>query len=141
MSVCAVLLRLLLCLTLVLNGVTAAVAGTHVQPVALERNATPQAASSVSEAGGMPCHHHSQAGASHAAPMAASAETTDKARHAVRDCCKSGSCRCDCVQHAQAAVPVAVSAPVRIAHAELARHVSPVHASPAISHLIRPPIV
>jgi hypothetical protein len=141
MSVWSVLARLLLCLALALNGVTAAVAGTHLQTTTPDRNAMSQAASPVAEADGMPCHRHSQASAdSHAAPMAASAATPDKSGHATRDCCKSGSCRCDCVQHAQAVIPLAVLAPVQIAHADLVRDVSPGHASPAISHLIRPPI-
>lgn len=57
-----------------------------------------------------------------------------------RDCCRSGACRCACVHQCQAAVFLM---PLQLAPRGNASHLRPMesgHDSPAVPHLIRPPI-
>lgn len=138
MSPWSFLLRVLLSLSLALNGVTAAAAATHMP---LMHEATTQASPAVAAEGNqdMPCHGHhaSKANAGHDAPAATPDKTTSKSSP---DCCKSGACRCACVHAAQAAL---TDWPIAASTVERDLSVRPLllgHAAPALPHLIRPPI-
>ncbi len=126
MSFGALLLRVLLCLGLFVNGSAQARAVTHsVLASHQARVATP------------PCHEAedmkatgSQAHAHHAAP----APTKP-------DCCKSGACDCACSHGAVATMPTLHAEGRHVRHASLVGLPATQYASPALPRLIRPPIV
>jgi len=136
MSLWSTLLRVLLSLSLILNGVATAAAATHAHASAADIQsaiATPVKVSQSAEE--VPCHEHQQA----------ESAVTDKqppapvqpATKSSPDCCKSSTCGCACVQ---AALPgVGLAAPV-LEHSRSVRQLTPAHAAPALPHLIRPPI-
>jgi hypothetical protein len=144
MSLWSILLRVLLSLFLILNGVATAAAATHMQAGDVDLQAVvamPAKASQV-VAEEMPCHQHHQAQSTPAQdePSAAIAPAPAKAKHPSPDCCKSGACSCTCMQGAQAALPgLTFAAPV-LDHSRCVRRLTMAHAAPALSHLIRPPI-
>jgi len=144
MSVWSILLRVMLTVGLILNGSGYAVASSHMQMehTAMAGVAPPNAANSEATAGPA-CTEHPQAmvpvaenAGSDAATDASSVNSLDPSP----DCCKSGACRCACVQQAQAAVPAVVLHQAVIEHVGSVRPMESGHASPAIPHLIRPPI-
>jgi hypothetical protein len=136
MSLWSFLLRVLLSLSLILNGVATAAAVTHthagpgnIQPVI----STPVKVSQAAEV--TPCHQHQ---------LAESAATNDQpsppaepASKSSFDCCKSNTCGCACTQ---ATLPgLNLAAPV-LDHSRSVRRLTLAHAAPALPHLIRPPI-
>jgi hypothetical protein len=143
MSVWSLLLRVLLAGALVFNGVSTAVASVHLGHMgamvpAHSAKVAPVQTTATEEP---PCHQHHQAeavGDSHPAPAAA--DTAAKSGTPSPDCCKSGACRCTCVHHAPVAiVDLGFLVPL-IEHADSVRPMSTRHATPALPHLIRPPI-
>ena len=151
----SILLRLLLCVGLILNGSAYAVASTQMQlthmTAAIEAAAMPQT----------PCHDrmamagmdHSgmdHAGMSHAGmaheQMAMPAE---HAQHdhgqapnaADPDCCKSQTCNCSCLQPAPATAIAFALGGAHIGHSPIARPMPVDHDAPALPYPIRPPIV
>src|SRR3546814_15468258 len=56
------------------------------------------------------------------------------------DCFESGPCRCACLHHGQFAPMTMVASAAIIGHTDSVRPMFSVHASPALPHLIRPPI-
>ena len=123
MSWSALLLRVALCVALVANGMSAAMAGVRMAanaPVAQHADHCHDAATSADPTGATADHPHP--GAKHDA------------------CCHVGACACHCVPQAQ----LAVVAPIVILPTPL--HDVVVHApsaareSPRLAHLIRPPI-
>ncbi|MGH8029431.1 MAG: CopL family metal-binding regulatory protein [Arenimonas sp.] len=119
----SVLLRLLLALALVCQGVAPAWAAARTHVVA---GAAPMA----------DCHvvaGHATAGATTPAPMPAD---THQAGH----CCDGGACQCTCATAAFVLLPRMVAgAPVAMDDDVLQRRVAD-HRAPALAHPIRPPI-
>lgn len=132
MSLRALVLRLLLCLTLVLNGSGYAVAAT--QMALAHGNAS---LSMHREA--MPCGHTADVQASGAATDIASC-TAHGAPPAPADCCQSPQCSCDCLQHASVATPMAVVIAGAPSHTGIAREMHADHVPPLLPNLFRPPI-
>ena len=136
MSARVVLLRLLLCVALVFNGAASAMAS--VQMMQLHAQADDAVASAGMQADAMaestlPCHHGEQAPEESTAPA--------KTKHpATPDCCKSNTCTCACVSPVVAMVPTLAFHDVSMADADDVRAMAPGHATPALPHLIRPPI-
>lgn len=143
MSPRALLLRVLLILSLVLNGSGYAVASTQMHLAHMATVHSTIAAADMHDAA-PPCHEQGgqHAGQSGMHDMATNAAACDDAvtRHAAPDCCQSSQCACDWLQHATATlaqVPVLPSMAVRAPDVR-AMHCS--HAAPALANPIRPPI-
>ena len=127
----AILLRLLLCLALVANGTSAVYASARMafdggmSTTAIGREAEP------------PCHDM--------AAMQDGVMVADTGTHAPPagshdDCCPPGACLCSCVSHAPSILTVhAVALTTGPAASPVSALLSS-HASPALLHLIRPPI-
>lgn len=132
------LLRVVLSVALILNGIGGAVAGARMQAGQL---AAPTAAPPAEATGSaeMSCHAHSGPQSSvHQASKAGSPASPGKVP--VPDCCKSGVCACACAHVAQIALStLQVTAPV-LEHGLAVRRLSLTYATPALPHLIRPPI-
>ena len=137
MKVWPALLRVLVSIALILNGVGGAVAATrmHVAPVAtVEQMASPKVAST-----GMPCHEHQVAQTAADAQHVPSGPLPS-GKAPVPDCCKSGACTCACAHVAAVALPsLQRAAPVPNRNLAI-RRLPMSHAAPALPHLIRPPI-
>lgn len=135
MSASALLLRVMLSVFLILNGIGSAVASvqmTHAGDMAM---AVP-----VSDEAGMPCHgnHDTPAQATQADGITVLA--AGQPSPPGPDCCDSGTCRCACMQQAQAAVAVRLPIDAVILHARAVLPPAAGHSTPALPHLIRPPI-
>lgn len=143
MSLWPLLLRVLLILSLILNGSAYAMASVHmvhgqVGAVAMSDHA-PATASSTK---GSPCHDH-QAQPPTAATQhqgAAPVEAPSNPEPPAPDCCESGACQCACVHQVQAAMPMPALAAAKIEPAGSLRMSKSGHATPALPHLLRPPI-
>jgi len=131
MSARAILLRLLLCFALVLNGVAPAMASVRMHAGTDDRHA---AASEPAQVAGhaMPCHEDGS-------PPMASPEQSPK-QPAAPGCCKSATCACACISHAAAMPPAMAFHGAAMPHAGDIRPMPAGHAAPALPHLIRPPI-
>ena len=127
----AILLRLLLCVALVANGTSAVYASTMMAAGA-GMDATAAASHDAEPpCDDMPAMTHSAMTADHDVPAPPVSHD---------DCCPPGACLCSCVSHAPT-IPAfgAFAIPVRPSAAPVAAlRVS--FASPALPHLIRPPI-
>lgn len=135
MSPRALLLRVLLCISLVLNGSGYAVAATqmHMAHLAADNVAA------MDDADMPPCHSHGDSVEAVAKP----APMTDcESTHAPTqpDCCQSSQCACDCLQHATATLVQLPSPAATIARAPGIATMHDGHAAPALANLIRPPI-
>lgn len=103
-----IVLRLLLCLSLVLNGSGYVVAATQMEMAhwAMEARAIAQAQP--------PCHAANDVAIEQAMPshqgMATGVDTPVDPHGTTPDCCQSALCTCDCLQHATAASTVAAIA-------------------------------
>lgn len=129
------LFRLLLCLSLVLNGTGYAVASTQMQ-IAHWGMAVDTAA----KAAKPPCHDAGEQ-ASHDAGAAAMNDGTAASSHGDQSgCCQSALCTCDCLQHATAAgVFVAMSTSLQPADYTSSLREARA-AAPPLHNLLRPPI-
>ena len=141
----SLLLRLLLVLALIANGVTGAFAATQMQAVHVAGMAAQEkAAAAHADAPKPPCHEQMAAmGDSEAAPQIAppSALDTDPGtEHGSSDCCQAANCACACLQHVAATSTSVHALQVRIGRASGVRPLKMGHATPALRHLIRPPI-
>lgn len=144
MPVPSLLLRVLLSLSLVLNGSGYAMASTHMQMGHHESAATtPQQAHDTVAAADPACHpqHHDSA----SEPATQASDTTPdiapmKSEPPQPDCCKSGACHCACVQQAQAAIPMYSEGNAGMGRADVVFALQAGHAAPVLRHLIRPPI-
>jgi hypothetical protein len=139
----SILLRLLMCVTLILNGSAAAMASVgmpleHAHAMAMN----PGSMSSVAESGheaSPPCHESMAVDtAGHPSPAPAPEQTPDPGSP---DCCTSGSCMCACAQHGFATSVAAFRVEVVSARSGPVHPLSTGHAEPAQPHLIRPPII
>ena len=142
MSVWSALLRVLLSLSLALNGVSTAAAAVHL-PLMLETATQAADSTGVQDAAGqgMPCHGHHGVGAE-VAQDGAPATALDPApeKSSSPDCCKSGLCRCACVHGVQAALLADIDTTAILEHDHSVRPLPLGHVEPAASRLIRPPI-
>ena len=116
MPVRLILLRLLLCVALLLNGTASAMAAARMAIPAAE----PQGMAMMD----------------HAAEPAQAPQGSDPAP----DCCTSGICQCTCVHAAQIALPFVLAPAFDARGARIALPMPAGHAQPALPHLIRPPI-
>lgn len=130
------LLRVLLSIALILNGIGGAVAATRMAtgPASAEAMARAAEAPRVTD---MPCHPHHGVPASHG-PGAG--EPASPVKVPGPDCCKTGACTCACAQVAQVALSAfRLAAPV-LEQSPAPRRLSLAYATPALPPLIRPPI-
>ncbi|HEY0505789.1 MAG TPA: CopL family metal-binding regulatory protein [Lysobacter sp.] len=129
-----IVLRLLLCLSLVLNGAGYAVAATQMQ-IAHQAMAA-QAAAPVSP---KPCHEAGNAASGHETPMAHETAPPAPQGHGT-DCCQTSLCTCDCLQHATAAMTL-VATPTAAPPARCMASPSDTRSPAPPSHTpLRPPI-
>ena len=143
MSPFAILLRVLLSLSLILNGTGTAMAAPRMLIDHAATSATKPVEATANVATAAPCHHHAgMAANAHeaSAGIADGANKAVKSQQPASDCCKSGICGCACLQ-ATPAVVAAVSLPAAVVGRDAGAWViMPKHASPALAHLIRRPI-
>lgn len=141
MSLPALLLRLLLCMTLVLNGSGYAVAATQMQlthMAAAEQEH--RLATVVVHNAPAPCH--SQVPEEETAPAMsqdAVQSGSTASQHGSPDECQM-LCSCDCLQHASLAMLGLMPPTSERLNAPSTRRIPAGHAAPALSNLIRPPI-
>lgn len=154
MSLSALLLRVLLCVSLIANGVGFAQASTRMQLAHASHRAHDVAGPGADGAsvqchpgmtmashGGeaMPAMDHAAMG--HGVSDANDASpATDQAPDEPADCCDGKTCQCACTQHASAGFIPEVSPGAMPAHSAIAMGGNSQHASPRLPHLIRPPI-
>ena len=141
MSLGAILLRVLLCLALVFNVASTAVASVHAMQMDMHGGTEPMRATAspgiADDGSSMPCHHGAHATSGHG-----DGSPGNKASKGgpVPDCCKSDACDCACIGHACAMVAaVSLHGPMK-AIAVRAWSMVPAHPAPPLPHLIRPPI-
>jgi len=143
MSTRAILLRLLLCVALVLNGAASAMTSVQMMQMHVDGHevASTPVAPMVNAEADMPCHHEGQA--AHPQDAAADGETPgmDKQPQQSPDCCKSSTCACACVHQTAAMVPMMASQEGVVSlHVGSVQTMALDHPTPALPHLIRPPI-
>ncbi len=143
MSPFALLLRILISISLILDGTGTAVSATR---MVVEHAATTHSMpvrANVTAAAMRPCHHQDSMAVAAGTTQAAMAEVPSagtKSSHRSKDCCRSGNCGCACLQGTPAAM-VALTLPRAVLiDVAIASPIKPGHASPALPHLIRPPI-
>ncbi|MBS1939640.1 MAG: CopL family metal-binding regulatory protein [Bacteroidetes bacterium] len=135
----SILLRVLLSLTLVLNGAMSAMAATSMQM----NHATTHVPIKAVAQQDTSCHQHHQArvAASDSASSGKSLPAPEKSKHPAPDCCKFGTCACACTHLAQATFPTFdIGASAFDGHSSSGRWLTSAHTAPALPHLIRPPI-
>ena len=120
------LLRLLLCLGLLVNGSSQVFAVAHPDFAGHEqRVAAPSPCHEASAMETMGSHLHTRSGV-----------PADKP-----DCCRSGTCECACSHGAAPALPLFRVQAHDIAHAAVTSALPTRYASPLLPRLVRPPIV
>lgn len=125
MRASATLLRFVIAVSLMLNGIGTAFASA--QMLQGEGGRMDHAAET-----SMPPCHEDQAPAEDA--------LDGQAQVPQSECCQPGSCTCPCASHTSVALVGKESATNHIAHAASAHAMTLGHAAPALPHLIRPPI-
>lgn len=142
MSAWSLLLRVLICMTLALNGVATAAMSVHMPGAMTSATSAKQIASPQQQATKeMPCHGHHAAGATSALDSTTAVDPKPAADgHGKSGCCKSGLCQCACMQGVQAAMTATLPATVMFGRVVSTRTLPLGHAAPALLHLIRPPI-
>ncbi len=141
-------LRVLLSISLILNGSGYALAGTHGHG-GHGNHGVNAAGSAVVDAEPVadaqpPCHQHEEVDAGQAADLQSDAlqgGTVTGTDEAPADCCKNGACRCGCVHQTQVAVPTFFLRSPAVAPPQAVPELQNRHAEPALPHLMRPPIV
>ena len=135
----SIVLRMLLCVALILNGSGYAFAATQMelQHLAMATEAVDRLTEPAA-----PCHGSATVAAAQAGPHHATSDDCMAAQphKQAEGCCQPSQCSCDCLQHATSAVRHAAPAAhlpheSRIVSVQPARHVSPL-----LPNLFRPPI-
>lgn len=147
MSASNVVLRVLLSLILVLNGIWTAHASVQM-PVSMAMPSNAQAIGAAGDTARSHCAGHASAmaanthAAGHADAPAAASASRDPAGcdPAAPDCCKSSACWCACPQACASLIPSVPQAPLLAAHDRVAGALALAYPAPALPHLIRPPI-
>lgn len=138
------LLRLLLCVALVFNGATSAMASVQMahggMAGATEAVSQPAMADGQTTTESMTCHDQQATTAATEHVATAPTSMLHNVKHQSSDCCKSGVCRCTCVHHVQAAVPAMAFYASWFGHTDGVHSMPLGHAAPALPNLIRPPI-
>jgi len=141
MSPLHILLRFVLCISLILNGSGVAVAATQMQmgDSHLTRQAMPPVAAmpgACHEMPGMeaPAPQHHVAAVDNGTPGSASLAGSPL------DCSDSSGCDCSCAQQAQFAPTAATIGGAMGGDSTAVRPMKAGHPAPAMPHLIRPPI-
>jgi len=143
MSVLSLLLRVLLSISLILNGSGYAMAATHMQMGHGDTAVlAPEQAPDSMSAAEPPCQQHHSGASGPVAQLSDTASDTAavKSEDPSPDCCKAGTCRCACIHQAQVAIPADSLDGAVIEHAGVMHPLKPGHAAPALPHLMRPPI-
>lgn len=141
MPLFAVLMRVLLIVALILNGMGSTVASVQMAGGMMSPESHSLRAAA-SEGGDSSCPEHHATTVAPDADQSAShpSPPVKDGHHPSPDCCKASTCRCACV-HACASVLVAsVQAPVIPAHDLGVIPMVDGRPSPTLPHLIRPPI-
>ena len=141
MSARAILLRVLLCVALVVNGATPAMASAQMVQMHAAHLSDSRAVSRAAQVGNVEpsasCHDQvAQAQPQHAGE----ASDHQQPDQSVPGCCKSSACPCACVHHAAAMMPLVAFHGASIAQGNSVRPMALSHPAPALPHLIRPPI-
>lgn len=141
MSLPAILLRLMLSLALILNGMGVAAASAQMLSGMAILPASPQAENPVAKTDASPCaeHHMTMAGKTDESADS-STPVPPRGDHPVPDCCKSSACRCACIHACPSVTATSVQMPLVLSHDLSGRTMSLGHPTPALPHLIRPPI-
>lgn len=136
------LLRLLLCMTLVLNGSGYAVAATQMQLTHMSAAEQEHRLATVVERD-IPAPCHSQVPVEEEAAPAmwqdAVQSGSSGSQHGSPDDCQT-LCYCDCLQHASLAMMALMPPTSERLSAPSTRRIPAGHAAPALANLIRPPI-
>lgn len=147
MSPFAILLRVVLCIGLVLNGSGYAVAAAQMQVKHLvaASDAMPPAAAAVSQdAAVQPCHEDpgTTAVVSNQSVPAIADTGVDRLQpgQSTPDCCKGTNCAAVCAQSASATITGLSAGHLVISHTSSVRPMRTGHPAPALGQLIRPPI-
>ncbi len=154
MSLFSLLLRVLLCVSLIANGVGFAQASTRMQ-LAHAGHQAHRAQAEVASTVGEECHpgmtmashaDTSMPPMDHAAMDHGDSDTgplvavSDGGSAEPADCCDGTTCQCACTQHASTAFIPAVAPGAALPDSILVMVGTSQHASPRLPHLIRPPI-
>jgi hypothetical protein len=140
MPVWSLLLRLVLCLSLALNPVATAFAGTHAHQQA---RATGPSDPVHTEVARVACHDLAavtEESPAHEPFTHAKRDQGSPVERATVDCCQSDACQCACVHLSQALLPGPAAGLDGVMGAAIIRQAGALHATPALPHLIRPPI-
>lgn len=130
-----IVLRLLLCLVVVLNGTGYAVAATQMHMAHLAMVPAAQQADSAS-----PCHEAAAPETAGITVHSHDAGVSGDDGPAAPSCCKSSLCNCDCLQHATAAMSVVALPAEAPAGAGIAQLRVADRVAPPLPNLLRPPI-
>jgi hypothetical protein len=130
------ILRILLSLVLVLNGIGGAMAAARMQlaPASHEHETGSRDMAGTD----MPCHQ--QDAAAHPDHAMPSGDRVPEKAPAVPDCCKGAACTCACMCIAQAGLLAPALPALRWANLPVVKRLTSGHAAPALPHLVRPPI-
>ena len=142
MSVPAFLLRVLLCMTLILNGSGYAVAATQMQLTDMAAAEQPhRLATEVARDAPAPCHSQVPVQKEAAPAMSDDAVRSGSigSQDGSPDDCHA-LCSCDCLQHASLAMMDLMAPASERLNAPSTRRIPAGHAAPALANLIRPPI-
>lgn len=142
MSASTVLLRVLLSLILVLNGIWTA----HASVRLLVETTIPSGKHAIGAAGDAAASHCAGHGSAMAANTHdaghpdASATAPEPCDPAAPDCCQSSACQCASPQVYASLIPDVSQAPLLAAHDRVTAALALAYPAPALPHLIRPPI-
>jgi len=137
MSIQAALWRMVLCISLILNGSALAATSMPMSPSLAHQPADRTAVGAGRSSLHAACHEQAAVVVA-AYEHTPSSPTPAKGKHATPDCCPAGNCACVCLPALPGTV-VAGFDPMAV-HALGSGHGRARHDEPALPHLIRPPI-
>jgi hypothetical protein len=129
MSTRSILLRCLLALALLCNGVASVVAGVHAHADMPAQDIAAAPTENIGHAS--PCHEPAEA-----APMPMVADSDAEPA----SCCDGGQCDCTCIGTALAPTRIEALAGIALPHTRPGHRLADGHRGPALAHPIRPPI-
>ncbi|WP_414674783.1 CopL family metal-binding regulatory protein [Lysobacter sp.] len=133
----SLLLRVVLCLLLVFDGISVAMASTQMATARME---APRSPAEPERTASVPPCHESAVSAPQVTTSQSGGDADRSGRGGTTDCCASGSCPCTCVQHAFAAIPAGWRVESFASHMHHPGAPDPGHADAFLPQLIRPPI-